>query len=104
MKAPEGGAVTYFRFGSFQLDTLQRTLVADGRRLMLPSKAFDTLVVLVENRGTVVDKKTLMDFVWPDTTVEENNLAQGIGAIRKALGEQAGDPLYILTVPGRGYS
>lgn len=104
MKVPERGVVKCFQFGPFRLDRFDRTLIADGRRLALPSKAFDTLMVLVENRGTVVDKKTLMELVWPDTTVEENNLAQGIGAIRKALGEQAGDQRYVLTVPGQGYS
>jgi TolB-like protein/DNA-binding winged helix-turn-helix (wHTH) protein/Tfp pilus assembly protein PilF len=92
-----------FQFGPFQLDAASRTLLGDGARLALPSKAFDTLLVLVENHGQVLDKRTLMDLVWPDTAVEENNLAQSIGAIRKALGDQPGEPRYIATVPGKGY-
>jgi DNA-binding winged helix-turn-helix (wHTH) protein len=104
MKVSQRGTVTSFCFGPFRLNTVHRTLLRGDERLALPSKAFDTLVVLVEHRGTVVDKKTLMDLVWPDTAVEENNLAQGIASIRKALGEQSGEPRYVLTVPGRGYS
>ena len=61
-------------------------------------------MALIENRGQVMEKRKLMELVWPDTAVEENNLAQSIGAIRKALGEQPGPQRYVLTIPGQGYS
>jgi pimeloyl-ACP methyl ester carboxylesterase/DNA-binding winged helix-turn-helix (wHTH) protein len=62
---------------------------------------FDTLQVLLENSGHVLTKKELMQQVWPDSFVEENNLAQNISILRKALGE--GGEQYIQTVPKRGY-
>ena len=69
----------------------------------LTSKAFDTLVVLIENRDRVVTKDELLRSVWPDVEVEEGNLTQQIFLLRKALGETAQHPRYIVTVPGHGY-
>jgi len=91
-------------FGRFCLDPASRTLFDDGKRITLPSRAFDALVLLIENRGQVVDKKTLLDLIWPDAAVEENTLAQSVAAIRKALHETPANPGYLITVPGRGYS
>jgi DNA-binding winged helix-turn-helix (wHTH) protein len=62
------------------------------------------LLALVQRPGRVLDKSELIDAVWPDTVVEENNLTQNISAIRKALGEQRGSHVFVVTVPGRGYS
>jgi eukaryotic-like serine/threonine-protein kinase len=67
------------------------------------SKAFDTLVLLVENRDRVVTKDELLGAVWPDVIVEEGNLTQQIFLIRRALGDTAQQPRYIVTVPGHGY-
>ena len=69
----------------------------------LQPKAFDTLLVLVQHGEGVVLKDDLMKSLWPDTFVEESNLAQNVFVLRKALGETAGEPRYIVTVPGRGY-
>ena len=80
-----------------------RLLVSDGTPVALISKAFDTLVLLVENRDRVVTKDELLRVVWPDVTVEEGNLTQQIFLIRKALGDTAQQPRYIVTVPGHGY-
>src|SRR5687768_10014901 len=66
-------------------------------------KALDILLYLVQRAGTVVEKDELMDAIWPDTAVEENNLTQNISALRKALGEKHRDNRFIATVPGRGY-
>ena len=52
-------------------------------------KVFDTLLVLVENAGRLVTKQELLDTVWPETTVEENNLNHNVSVLRKALGEKA---------------
>jgi DNA-binding winged helix-turn-helix (wHTH) protein len=62
-------------------------------------KVFDTLCVLVSRSGRLIGKDDLMAAVWPDTVVEENNLAHNINALRKALGED----VLIETVPGKGY-
>ena len=69
----------------------------------MTSKAFDTLVVLIANRDRVVTKDELLRSVWPDVEVEEGNLTQQIFLLRKALGENAQQPRYIVTVPGHGY-
>ncbi|HEY6332860.1 MAG TPA: winged helix-turn-helix domain-containing protein [Blastocatellia bacterium] len=89
-----------YEFGPFRLDKKERVLLRQGEVVPLTPKAFDTLLVLVEHRGHVVGKDELMSLVWPDSFVEETNLAQNISLIRKALLE-AGQ--YIETVPKRGY-
>lgn len=63
----------------------------------------DALLLLVANAGQVIDRRRLMQAVWPDTIVEDNNLNQCILAIRKALGETAGSNRYVMTVQGRGF-
>jgi len=71
--------------------------------ITLSPKAFETLLVLVQHSQRVVLKDELMKMLWPDTFVEESNLSQHIFQLRKALGDKAHDPEYIVTVPGRGY-
>lgn len=87
-----------YRFGSFQLDPSQRVLLRDGVEVTLTPKAFLMLLMLVERAGQVVDKEELMQRLWPDSFVEENNLTVHKSALAKALGEG-----YIQTVPKRGY-
>jgi TolB-like protein len=70
----------------------------------LTAKAFETLLVLLESRGELVSKGDLLDAVWQDAAVEENNLTQQIATLRRAFGERAGEHRFIVTVPGRGYS
>jgi TolB-like protein/DNA-binding winged helix-turn-helix (wHTH) protein len=78
-------------------------LCADGRRVALPSRAFELLVYFLRHPGELLDKDRLMAAVWPDTVVEENNLSQCIGVLRKALGETPGERRFLVTEPGRGY-
>lgn len=93
-----------FAFGGFRLDPGRRRLLsADGLPLALTSRVFNTLLYLVEHHGTLVDKGTLMQAVWPDTVVEENNLNQAITSLRKALGETPEEHRFIVTEPGHGY-
>ena len=94
----------HYEFDGFRLDTSLQVLISPtGETLPLPSRAFATLRFLVERAGEIVDKSALMSRVWPKTIVAENNLNQCIVALRKALGETAGERRFILTVPGRGY-
>jgi DNA-binding winged helix-turn-helix (wHTH) protein/TolB-like protein len=93
-----------YEFGPFRLDTRARRLWRESSPVPLTAKALETLVVLVENSGEVVSKGDLIDHVWGETAVEENNLTQQISALRKAFGEKAADHKFIVTVPGRGYS
>src|SRR5688572_2274412 len=80
-----------------------RLLIAAGTPVPLTSKAFDTLVILIEHRDRVVTKDELLRSVWPDVEVEEGNLTQQVFLLRKALGETAQQPRCIVTVPGHGY-
>ena len=92
------------KFADFTVDLTRRRLMRNGEPLALTAKAFDTLSVLIRNPGETVDKADLMNAVWGDTSVEENNLTQQISALRKTLGEHPRDHRFIVTVPGHGYS
>ncbi len=95
---------TVYLFDGFQLDVTRRKLISSGGLVQpLNSRAMDTLLLLLENAGELVEKRRLMQTVWPNAIVEDNNLNQCVLAIRKALGEAAGSNRYIMTVPGRGY-
>src|SRR5262245_11735515 len=98
----EGKTSTY-HFGPFCLNAAERVLLCEGRVVPLPGKAVSTLLILVRNRGHVVEKNDLMEEIWPNEFVEEGNLAQNIFMLRKALGETGGGPKYIETLPRRGY-
>ena len=90
-----------FAFGPFHYDAEQRLLFRQGEVVPLVPKAIDTLHVLLERRGRVVEKAELMKLVWPDTTVEDVGLARNISLLRKALDDESGQ--YIETIPRRGY-
>ena len=93
----------FYQFDGFRVDVSERLLFKENREISLTPKVFDTLLVLLENSSHVLTKKELMEQVWPDSFVEENNLAQNISILRKALGEgNEGEP-YIQTIPKRGY-
>src|SRR4051812_32374475 len=92
------------KFADFTVDFTRRRLMRNGEPLALTAKAFDTLSVLIRNPGETVDKADLMNAVWGDTSVEENNLTQKISALCKTLGEPPRDHRFIVTVPGHGYS
>jgi DNA-binding winged helix-turn-helix (wHTH) protein len=93
-----------YSFGSFQLDPTERRLVCDGREVGLTPKAFETLVILVERHGLLVEKDDLMKALWPDMFVEEATLVGNISRLRKVLGDAPGqEGQYIETVSKRGY-
>jgi len=92
-----------YEFGPFRADGVRRLLFRDSQTVPLTSKAFDTLLVLILNRDRVLEKDELLKTIWPNSFVEEANLAQNVSALRKALGESPGEHRYIATVPGRGY-
>jgi len=93
-----------YEFGDFQLDPVKRLLRRlDGTPVPLAPRVFDTLLYVVEHRDSVMDKERIMEAVWPDSIVEENNLAQAIWKLRQVFGETPGSHSYIVTVPGRGY-
>ena len=93
-----------YEFGAFQLDPAKRVLRRlDGTPVPLTPRVFETLLYIVEHHDAVLDKERIMEAVWPDSIVEENNLAQAISKLRQVFGETPGSHSYIATVPGRGY-
>lgn len=93
----------FYAFDSFLVDTAKSVLVEGGRIVSLTPKAFELLLVLVQNPGIVLKKEDLLELVWANTFVDENNLPRTISALRKALGEDPTEHKYIVTVPGQGY-
>jgi Tol biopolymer transport system component/DNA-binding winged helix-turn-helix (wHTH) protein len=91
------------QFGPFVIDVRERVLRRDGQPVALTPKAFDVLAALVEQPGRLLSKQELLEKVWPDTFVEESNLAYNVFALRKTLGDTADNAQYIETVPKRGY-
>lgn len=92
-----------YEFGVFTLDGDERLLFDGTATIPLAPKAFDTLLLLIENGGRVLSKEAIMESVWEDAFVEENNLAQNISILRKALGEGSQGAKFIETVSKRGY-
>ena len=89
---------TRYTFGRFEVRPDQRLVLVDGRPAELGARAFDLLLCLIEQRQRVVTKAELLDLVWPEVVVEENNLSVQVSALRKLLGRGV-----IATLPGRGY-
>ena len=92
-----------YAFGPFVVDLVKRTLWRADRRVPITSKTFDVLVVLLEQRDHIVSKEELLNRVWPDTAVNENNLARQISSLRRALGQRPDQHDFVVTVPGNGY-
>jgi serine/threonine protein kinase/Tfp pilus assembly protein PilF len=93
----------FYTFGPFRLDSRECLLVLDGKPVPLAPKAFEVLLILVENAGHLVDKDDLMKRLWPGTFVEEANVAKHVSLLRRILSEATNGREYIETVPKRGY-
>jgi len=92
-----------YAFGPFLLDTSECLLAFEGKPVPLAPKAFEALVILVENAGHLIDKDDLMKRLWPDSFVEEGNVAKHVSLLRRVLSEATNGREYIETVPKRGY-
>lgn len=92
-----------YEFGEFRLDEAERLLSRRGVTVPLTPKAFDLLLALVDQPGRLLDKETLLSTLWPDSFVEENNLADNIFKLRRVLGDGENGRRFIETVPKRGY-
>src|SRR5438046_1090833 len=92
-----------YEFGHFTLDGTESRLLRDGWPVPLAPKVLETLIVLIESSGHVIDKEVLMKRLWPDSFVEDANLAVNISQLRKALGDDENGGHFIETVPKRGY-
>jgi TolB-like protein/Tfp pilus assembly protein PilF len=92
-----------YQFGPFRLDPAEHLLLRNDQRVYLTPKDFELLVLLIKNRGHILEKERLMREVWPDAFVEEGNLNRHISTIRKTLGDSHERREYIETIPRRGY-
>jgi predicted ATPase/DNA-binding winged helix-turn-helix (wHTH) protein len=91
-------AALKYSFGRFVVEPRERRLLLDGRPVTVGPRAFDVLLTLIERAGELVTKDELLERVWPNLVVEENNLQVQVSALRKILGQDA-----IATIPGQGY-
>lgn len=92
-----------YRFGEFCLDVDERRLLHRGVSVPLAPKVFDTLLLLVETPGHLIEKEEFMRKLWPDTFVGDDALARNISILRKVLGGSSESQSAIATVPKKGY-
>jgi DNA-binding winged helix-turn-helix (wHTH) protein/tetratricopeptide (TPR) repeat protein len=103
MSTPVPQSQYIYEFDDFRVDSARRVLVQANQPVTLTPRIFDALLYLVQHRGRVIPKEELMEAIWPNAFVEENNLPQSISALRRVLGERKGENRYIVTVAGHGY-
>ncbi|MFN7931424.1 MAG: winged helix-turn-helix domain-containing protein [Blastocatellia bacterium] len=96
-------ATHYYEFGPFRVEPQERVLTRAGEPVSLTPKAFETLLVLVERHGHIVEKEELFKRVWPDSYIEDSTLAKNIWTLRKVFGGEENEQSYIETIPKRGY-
>ena len=92
-----------YEFGPFVLNATERLLIKNGSSVSLAPKAFDLLVVLVENSGSLVTKSRLFETVWSGVAIEDSSITYHVWLVRKALSDQFGKPRYVATVSKHGY-
>lgn len=95
----------FVRFGPFQVDQQRQEVVKDGSRLKLQGKVYQVLVALLEKPGEVVTREELRQRLWPaDTHVNyDANVNTTVNKLRQVLGDSTDKPLYIETIPRKGY-
>src|SRR5262245_29933106 len=92
-----------YAFDSFVLDPVKRLLVRNGKPVALTARAFDILLLLIQERHRLVSKEELLTRVWGGVVVEESNLFRQVSRVRRALGERPEEHRYLVTVPNEGY-
>src|SRR5271166_1509978 len=105
---PEMVSASAKEFPPFRLDTMNQCLwrradAGEDERVVLTPKAFAVLGYLVERAGRLVKQDELLEAVWPDTFVQPEVLKYQIADIRSTLGDRPKNPLFIETLPRRGY-
>lgn len=96
----------YIHFGPFRIDQQRQEVTRDGIRLKLQGKVYQTLLTLLEKPGEVVTREELRMRLWPaDTHVNyDANVNTTVNKLRIALGDSSDKPLYVETIPRKGYS
>jgi len=98
-------SLRYIRFGPFQIDQQRQEVMRSGSRLKLQGKVYQVLLALIEKQGEVVTREELRLRLWPaDTHVNyDANVNTTVNKLRQALGDSSDQPLYIETIPRKGY-
>ena len=95
--------MTRYRFSAFTLSPRRRLLVRDGREVPLIPRYFDLLLLLIERRHEAVHRREIFERVWADGIVSESALSQAVRTIRRTLGDDSREPIFIRTVSRHGY-
>jgi len=101
--AVTSGARRFYEFGPFRLDPNRHRLFCGDEIVALSPKAIQTLILLVENRGKLLERETLMDALWPHVIVEDANLTVAVSQLRKVLNQNGDNAEFIETIPRVGY-
>lgn len=97
------GKCCVFRFGDVEVREREFLLIKAGERIPVEPKAFRVLLYLLRNPGRLIPKDEIVGSVWNDIAVSDNSLTRSIAQLRRVLGDDSREPLYILTVPTLGY-
>jgi DNA-binding winged helix-turn-helix (wHTH) protein len=97
------GARVRYRFAGFEVSPARRHLLREGREVPLIPRYFDLLVLLLERRHEAVHRRDIFDRVWSDVVVSDGALSQAVRNLRRALGDDSREPVYIRTVSRHGY-
>ena len=104
MSSPsDANAGIRYHFGPFVLSPAQRLLLRDGVEVRLIPRYFDLLRLLIERRDEAVHRQEIFDRVWADVIVSDGALSQAIRTLRRALGDDPREPVFIRTVSRHGY-
>src|ERR1044071_108248 len=101
--AVPNGARRFYEFGPFRLDPNRHRLFCGDEVVALSPKAIQTLILLVENRGKLLERESLMEALWPRVIVEDANLTVAVSQLRKALNQNGEKGEFIETIPRVGY-
>ncbi len=96
----------YICFGTYHLDLKKEELFKDGARVKLQGKVYQALLALLQKPGEIVTREELRMQLWPsDTLVNyDANVNTTVNKLRQVLGDSAGQPAFVDTIPRQGYS
>src|SRR6266403_4165141 len=95
----------YIGFGTFHLDLKKEELFKDGARVKLQGKVYQALVTLLQKPGEIVTREELRLQLWPDAVVNyDANVNTTVNKLRQVLGDSADQPVFVDTIPRKGYS
>ena len=97
------GSPGCYIFGDYLVDVDARKLSRGGKSVSLPSRVYDVLVYLIENRDRPVQKDEIITTIWNEVVVTDDSLIHAISVLRRSLADERHNPKYIETIPRRGY-